>query len=242
MFQRSAPTPPHSGLKRKTCLHLRRTAQNEKRIIPASHTQDIVLKLKAALLISALSALAFAPAHAASQRSVDARAFDIAGVKPGMDYDEALAAAAKNFNVAKNQIRTGYATNNVVTGTKMPMNFSYSKDGVELSVHFEPRLPVDKNRPLVVSQINYELPWSPANRDAMAEAALQKYGKQSNFPSTLPMQWCEKPSSNPGMGCSSDMSQAVLNYSGVSLKLYDPAPTNARIQFMDNSQTRKPSF
>lgn len=200
------------------------------------------MKLKAALLVSALAAVAFAPAHAASPRSVDARTFDVAGVKTGMDFDEALAATAKNFNVGKKDIRIGYATNNPVTNTKMPMNFSYDKDGVSFIVHFEPRVPVDKQRPLAVSQIRYELPWTPANKDAMGKAVVEKYGRQSNYPNDLSLEWCQKPSTNPGMGCSTDMTQAVLKYSGVSIQMHDPAWMNARIEYMERSQTRKPSF
>ena len=201
-----------------------------------------MLKLKAALLISALGAAAVLPAHAASQRSVDAREFDDAGVKTGMDFDEALAAAAKNFHVGKKDIRIGYARNNPVTNSKMPMNFSYEKDGINFIVHFEPRGPVDQQRPLAVSQIRYELPWTPANKEAMGKAALEKYGRQSNYPNDLNMEWCAKPSSNPGMGCSNDMTQAVLKYSGVSIQMVDPAWTNARIEFVQRSQSRKPSF
>lgn len=200
------------------------------------------MKLKAALLVSALAAVAVAPAHAASPRSVDARTFDVAGVKTGMDFDEALAATAKNFNVGKKDIRIGYAMNNPVTNTKMPMNFSYDKDGVSFIVHFEPRVPVDKQRPLVVSQIRYELPWTPANKEAMGKAVVEKYGRQSNYPNDLSLEWCAKPSTNPGMGCSTDMTQAVLKYSGVSIQMHDPAWMNARIEYMERSQTRKPSF
>lgn len=200
------------------------------------------MKLKAALLVSALAAVAVAPAHAASPRSVDARTFDVAGVKTGMDFDEALAATAKNFNVGKKDIRIGYAMNNPVTNTKMPMNFSYDKDGVSFIVHFEPRVPVDKQRPLVVSQIRYELPWTPANKEAMGKAVVEKYGRQSNYPNDLSLEWCQKPSTNPGMGCSTDMTQAVLKYSGVSIQMHDPAWMNARIEYMERSQTRKPSF
>lgn len=200
------------------------------------------MKFKAALLFAALNTLAVASAHAAPQRSVDARTFDIAGVKTGMDYEEAAAAAAKNFHVGKNEIKAGYATNNPVTNTKMLMNFSYEKDGVRLVVHFEPRVPADKQRPLAVSQISYEMPWTPANKDAMGQAVVEKYGKQSNFPNNLNLEWCEKPSSNPGMGCSTDMTQAVLKYSGVSVQLYDPAWINARVEFVNRSNSRKPSF
>lgn len=200
------------------------------------------MKLKAALLISALATVVAAPAHAASPRSVDARTFDVAGVKTGMDFDEALAATAKNFNVGKKDIRIGYATNNPVTNTKMPMNFSYDKDGVSFTVHFEPRVPVDKQRPLVVSQIRYELPWTPANKEAMGRAVVEKYGRQSNYPNDLSLEWCAKPSTNPGMGCSTDLTQAVLKYSGVSIQMHDPAWMNARIEYMERSQSRKPNF
>ncbi len=200
------------------------------------------MKLKAAFLISALNVAVLAPAHAEAPRSVDARTFDIAGVKTGMDYDEAVAAAAKNFQVSKSEMKAGYATLNPVTNTKTPLDFSYRKDGVELVVHFEPRVPVDKQRPLAVSLINYEMPWTPANKAAMGQAVVQKYGRQSNYPNDLSLEWCQKPSSNLGMGCSIDMKQAVLNYTGVSIRLYDPAWSDARVEFINQSNARKPSF
>ena len=199
-----------------------------------------MLKLKAAFLISALTVSTLA--HAQAPRSVDARTFDVAGVKTGMDFDEALAATAKHFQVAKKDIRIGYAALDPVNNVKRPMNFSFKQDGVELLVHFEPRVPLDKQRPLAVSQIRYEMPWTPANKSAMAEAVVAKYGRQSNYPNDLNLEWCQKPSSNPGMGCSTDMSQAVLKYSGVSIQLNDPAWMNARIAYMDQTKSRKPSF
>jgi hypothetical protein len=86
------------------------------------------------------------------------------------------------------------------------------------------------------------MPWTPANKDAMAQAVVEKYGKQSNFPNKLNLEWCQKPSPNPGMGCSIDMEQAVLKYSGVSVQLSDPAWSQARINFVNQSNARKPSF
>lgn len=199
------------------------------------------MKLKAALLCSALFVAAQA-AQAASPRSVDARAFDVAGVKTGMDFNEARAAAAKNFQVPESQIEAGMLYLNPVTKTKLANTLSYKKNGVTLLIHFEGRVPVDAKRPLVVSQIRYELPWTPDNKNAMAQAVVAKYGKQSNYPNDLNLEWCEKPSTNPGMGCSTDMTQAVLKYSGVSIQMVDPAWINARIKFVEQSQTTKPSF
>lgn len=200
------------------------------------------MKLKSALLVAALYAAMVAPVHAASPRSVDASTFDVAGVKSGMDFEEARAAAAKNFNVPVSQIEVGTAYPNPVTKTKLPNSLSYRKNGVTLLIHFEGRVPVDAKRPLAVSQIRYEIPWTPDNKKAMAQAVVEKYGKQSNYPNDLNLEWCAKPSSNPGMGCSTDMSQAVLKYSGVSIQLVDPAWINARIKFVEQSQSTKPSF
>lgn len=200
------------------------------------------MKLKAALIFSAVPALMVLPAHAAAPRSVDARTFDVAGVKTGMDMEEAIAAIANNFQVSKKDIRIGYASDDPVLKTKTPHTVSYAKDGVELMVHFEPRVPLDPKRPLVAAQISYEMPWTPANKQAMADAVVQKYGKQSNFPNDLNLEWCVNPSTNPGMGCGNDMKQATLKYSGVSIKLVDPAWINARIAYVDQSKARKPSF
>jgi hypothetical protein len=119
-----------------------------------------------------------------------------------MDYDQAIAAAANHFGVPVNQMKADpYPSTNVVTKTQLPKYFSYEKDGVEITVYFEGRVPVDKSHPLVVRMVTYEVPWSQQNAAEMARAALAKYGVQSNAPNTLPMEWCEKPNSNPGMGC-----------------------------------------
>jgi hypothetical protein len=181
-------------------------------------------------------------AHAGSQRFVDARALDIADVKTGMDYDQALAAAANHFHVAPGQIKSDpFPGENIVTHTKLPAYFTYEKDGVKLTVHFEGRVPVDKAHPLVAWLIDYELPWTQQNSAEMARAAVAKYGKQSNAPNNLPMQWCANPSPNPGMGCSIGQ-QATLELSQVSMKLTDPAWQNARIKFVHDSQHTKPNF
>ena len=81
-------------------------------------------------------------AHHGRQKGIWVIFWRKASGQPDMDYDEAVAAAAKNFGVGKNQIKAGYPTLNPVTNTKQPQNFSYEKDGVRLVVHFEPRVPV----------------------------------------------------------------------------------------------------
>ena len=201
----------------------------------------MTLKLKTALI--ALSAgISLTPlVHAGSPRSVDARTLDIAGVKTGMDYDQALTAVANHFGVAKSQIKADpFPGENIVTRTKLPSYFTYEKNGVKLTVHFEGRVPVDKAHPLVAWQIAYEVPWSAQNKEEMAKAALAKYGVQSNAPNNLPMQWCQEPNRNPGIGCG--IGQAKLELRQVELNLTDPTWQTARINFVNDSKATKPSF
>ncbi|RYF47686.1 MAG: hypothetical protein EOO38_11680 [Cytophagaceae bacterium] len=189
-----------------------------------------------------MASIHISPAAAAAPRSVDAKTFDVAGVKTGMDYDQAIAAVMQHYKISKDQIKPDrYPGVNIVTQTKLPSYFNYEKDGVKLTVHFEGRVPMSKERPLVVSMVSYELPWSQENSAAMAKAAQEKYGEQSNAPNKLPMQWCEKPSSNPGIGCVAG-EQAVLEVSQVRMTMNDPAWQKARISFINESQKRKPSF
>ncbi|WP_369928055.1 hypothetical protein [Xanthomonas sp. NCPPB 2632] len=202
-----------------------------------------MLKHVAMFCLCAAGGASLSAAHAAdAHRSVDARTLDVAGVKTGMDFNEARAALIAHFHAASSDIKQDpYPGENPVTHTKLPSYLSYEKDGAKVTVHFEGRVPVDKARPLVVSQIDYELPWSTQNSQAMANAALEKYGVQSNAPNKLPMQWCVNPSRNAGMGCSVTP-QAVLTLSQVHMTLTDPAWSDARIQFIEASHASKPSF
>lgn len=191
--------------------------------------------------VFAMTYMFILPANAAP-KSVDVRNFDVAGVKTGMDYDQAVAAVIQHYKISKDQIKPDpFPGINIVTQTKLPSYFNYEKDGTKLTVHFEGRVPASKEHPLVASMVSYELPWSQENSAAMAKAAQEKYGEQSNAPNKLPMQWCEKPSSNTGIGCIAG-GQAVLEVSQVRMTLTDPAWQKARISFVNESQKRKPSF
>lgn len=200
------------------------------------------MRWEAALIGLVTSVSMLPPAHAGQQRSVDARTLDIAGVRTGMDYHQALEAVAAHFHVAHSQIRPNpYPGVNPVAHIRLPDYFIYEKDGVKLTVFFEGRVPLDKAHPLVVWRVDYEVPWSQQNSAAMAQAALAKYGAQSNAPNALPMQWCARPSPNPGMGCSGGQ-QAMLELNQVHMALTDPAWQNARIKFVQDSKATKPSF
>jgi hypothetical protein len=193
------------------------------------------------LIVIAAFAVTFATPAYAEPHTVDARTLDIADVKTGMDYEQAVTAATAHFKISRKQIKPEqFPSVDLVLQTKLPRYFTYENNGVKLSVYFEPRIPVDKAHPRAVSMIQYEMPWSRQNADAMAEAALAKYGQQSNFPNTS-LQWCAEPSSNAGVGCGGK-TQATLELAQNRLKLVDPALIEARIKFLQDGQSRKPGF
>jgi len=171
--------------------------------------------------IFAVGILTFSFAHADQPRFVDARDFDIAGVKTGMDYDQALAIMAKHFKIAPTKI-----------GKNGNDYLYYENDGIKLSVHFKQRIPENKVHPLVVSAVIYKIPRTDANADAMKEAALTKYGKPSkDFLGML--RWCMKPCGDK---------EASLVLSGTEMSLHDPAWHNALFKHRVDSNARKPDF
>jgi hypothetical protein len=191
-----------------------------------------------------LSTLLFLPvAHAAQLRSVDVRDFDVAGVKTGMDYDQAVNAITAHFGVPASALSVDSAPAvNIVTKTKLPAHVAYKKDGEELVVHFEGRVPVDPAHPLVVESITYEIPYTVDNKNAMAKAAVAKYGIQSNAPLTN-MIWCKNPGKMVSTACTNGGdTQAILKLSGTTLALNDQTWTDARINFNEKAESRAPGF
>lgn len=158
-----------------------------------------------------------------------------------MDYNQVVAALAGHFQVPPSEIKTDpFPGENIVTHTKLPSTVSFSKDGTQVTVHFEGRVPVDPARPLVAWLISYEVPWTAENAKQMAQAATGKYGVQSNAPNALPMQWCSHPNANTGIGC--PLNEARVELSQVALSLTDPAWQAARIKFVQDRQAVRPKL
>ncbi len=194
------------------------------------------------LMGGALCCLSLASvAQAAPPRSIDARTLDVAGVTTGMDYDQVVTALAAHFQVSASEIKPDpFPSENIVTHTKLPSTASYKKDGTQVTVHFEGRVPVDPARPLAAWLVSYEVPWTPENAAQMAQAATAKYGLNSNAPNVLPMQWCSHPSTNTGIGCTAG--EARLELSQVALSLTDPAWQAARIRLVQERQAVRPKL
>ncbi|MBK0003186.1 hypothetical protein [Erwinia sp. S38] len=193
--------------------------------------------IQIALPFVAFSAMSAQPTH-----PVDVRAFDIAGVKTGMSIEEARTAMEKNFGVSSNSITESKSlpsqVTTLITGTEQIMYLVYEKNGTRMQVSFEPRVPYDKNNPMAVSQITYEIPWTKDNESVMKDAALKKYGQVSSN-SMYPL-WCDKPLPGTGMGCAPD--SVKLEMASTKLRMYDPVWTNARIKFMEDKNATKPQF
>jgi hypothetical protein len=194
-----------------------------------------IVRLKFTLFLFAIGVAMFPSVHAKEPRSVDPRTFDVAGVKTGMDYNEARAALAAHFKVPVSEVKPG------------PMNLKnpateaawiiYEKDGVRVQAGFVTRVPIDKNRPLVIWHIDYSIPWTKQNEEALRKAAIEKYGETSNGES-----WCGKPNPNPGMGCFTGAEQATLKVGSTGLNLIDPAWRIAYDQYRDSLKAVKPSL
>lgn len=177
-------------------------------------------------------------------RSVEAEKLDVAGIKTGMSKTEAVSAITKKLKIDKKAVQFEKdSTLNQVTNTKEPKYFTV-KDGLStVTVNFEPNVPPDKKRPMVVSTVIYEQPWTPDNVSTMNKAALEKYGQPSNGTLGAVWQWCISPSDNPGLGCSDYKNKgAVLELSGSRLELTDMRYSNARVEYMTKKQTAKPNF
>jgi hypothetical protein len=175
-------------------------------------------------------------------RAVDAGEFDIAGVKLGMTVKVAIEAITNKLDVSKAEVKFDkYPMKNLVTQTKEPKYFSVKKGGAEITVYMEPKVPHDINDPMIVSSVVYKQQWTPENAKAMKDMALKKYGEPSNGVIGVSYQWCSKPHSNPGFGCS-EFKGPKLKLSGVKLELGNSQYHQAVIDFMNKKKNSKPTF
>lgn len=191
------------------------------------------------LLLTALAAL---PALAQSPRSVDVRGFDVAGVRLGMTPEAAKAAVQAQLDVDGAAIKDEqWPAPDPVTGEKVPAMFSVDSGAHKLKVYHAANVAGDAPQTRAVYLIVYELPYSADNAAAMAAAAQEKYGLHSNAPNDLPMQWCQTPNQNTGMGCDR-LDEARLQLSQTTIRLEDPRYREALNQYRSARQSAAPKF
>ncbi len=176
-------------------------------------------------------------------KSVDVSDFDISGVKLGMSLDEAVNAIKEKYNISDSQIKKSSGLNQVTNESGIQL-LSFVIGKSITTVRFEPSVPHDPKRKMLVSWIQYTMPWSSENVKSMEAAVLEKYGPSSyghfNIIHSL-RRWCAKPNRNPGFGCELK-SGARLEYAGVTITLDDFTYKQNVIEYMDSKLKTKPSF
>lgn len=192
-------------------------------------------------IVSSFIALA-APALSENARSaVDIRAADIEGLRIGMSYKDAVEVFAQRYSQTWEQVdRDVTKSENELLGTDQAQWIAMTNGSETLSVNFATRIPLNPDNPLVVDTITYQVPWSPRNEADMANATIAKYGRQSNAPTTDPMQWCPEPQIESEEVCPVVGRHLLL--SGTKLQLVDFTFGKAALEFIKPSKTSKPTF
>lgn len=195
----------------------------------------------ASAIFSSFIALA-APALSENARSpFDIHAADIEGLRLGMSYQEAVEVFAHRYGQTWEQVDAEVTkSENKLLGTNQAQWIAMTNGTETLSVNFATRIPLNTDNPLVVDTITYQLPWSPKNEADMASAVIAKYGRQSNAPTTNPMQWCSEPQPDSAEICTVVGRHLLL--SGTKLQLVDFTFRKAELEFIDVSKGIKPTF
>ena len=168
--------------------------------------------------------------HAAQPRAVDVLGFDIAGVKLGMELAQARSAMAAYFGIPPSAVELEYqAQPSPLTGTELPMRLRYEKEGEEVLVNLEPRLPINaKATTFASTQVVRHWPQGSRSKEQVFEGARARYGAPSGVVGQR-MLWCARPSADPAVVCLQG-NPAVLAVSAKGEALFDIRRVDARVE------------
>ena len=111
----------------------------------------------------------------------DVNEFDIAGVKLGMSWHQAMTALTTQLNIKETDLRLDqYPNEDIVLQQKIPKYFVYEKDGIRVQVSFVAAIPVDQTNPLRANLIFYEANRTDENMQNMRSKSIEKYGIPTN--------------------------------------------------------------
>ena len=164
----------------------------------------------------------------------DVSAFDVAGVKLGMNQSEAVTALTQKLGVdAANLTFDPYPQKDIILQAKVPKYFVYEAENIRIQVNMVPAIPVDAVNPLRVNHVIYETKRTDANMQKMRDMAFQKYGVPSNGirPNdhvTMKYSWCQHDQSIQFNHCF-NAKGPKLELTAPKLNLHDPRPLK-RIQ------------
>lgn len=102
--------------------------------------------------------------------------FDVAGIKLGMKKEEVVQAIAQSQGVKSSEITYApYPMPNIITGKNEPKSVHYQSNQVEINVRLIPD--PNKNGEMVAYFIEYKMENTEANKKALREATISKYGE-----------------------------------------------------------------
>ncbi len=109
------------------------------------------------------------------------RDFDIAGVKLGMNWNQALTALTSQLNIKESDLLMDkYLREDIVLKKKVPKYFVFENDDLRVQVSFVAAVPIDEINPLRANLISYETNRTNDNMMKMRDKAFEKYGTPTN--------------------------------------------------------------
>ena len=204
------------------------------------------------LVIATITMLAATISHA-ERVNHDVSGFDIAGITLGMGSEEAIAAMAELTGVPLEDMNTSFPEANPVTGQDEITYATAATDDFEISISLSAAVPPNKNQPLIVSRITFQMPRSPENIASMRTRALEKYGAPTDGkiddPDHFDLAWCMIPADNPTASCSSGVGKYLELRGGLDglrsvrqLTLFDISYSDAVGDFVNGENSSEPKF
>lgn len=163
-----------------------------------------------------------------------AESFEVAGVKIGMSDRQAIQAVAKKYNVPESKINV---RKDRFGGT---WYFDLDTDnGENIHVVFDDDVTVNPSVK-VVDTVEYGIPGSKVNNEALKESLVKKYGKES-FSAPGGLFWCQL----EGYNCIKGTNVLSLNTSLMTnshIKITNNKYAEAKRKLEEAKRTRKPNF
>lgn len=178
--------------------------------------------------------------------SADVTQFDIAGVKLGMTYEQAVEALHAKWDVKSEQFINVDKEKNPLSGKEAIKNFSVEGKGYVLLVKLSPGLQQPDVDTYRVWFIEYNVKVkNDVNNDVMKKAAIQKYGEKFNFNAkrSFDLFWCKSPVKKwDGPILCNINEEPVLRLSGSVLQLSNDSMRRKLIRYIDEKNAIKPNF
>lgn len=191
-------------------------------------------------LLLAIAAPMSVRAEPAWWRPVDALQLEVAGVKLGMGYDQALEALATHFQLSQKEradLKAATLTSyGPITKKNQPVSVGFTKDGNTVVLNFVERVPDGQGDSVAVFRVSLSIPNASGNAAAMKQAAIAKYGEPSDPRRKAVFHWCAH--YNQITAC--DPLKPKLSLVAGSLSLSDPTMERAAREYLNSHMATTP--